>query len=97
MTGPWTHSLDVRYAVGVPFGRRRAEVTFDFLNLLNAFDSNNGRVEFAEFNTFVPIAFGGVDAATNKYIYRYNPAGTQLLLDDLRSRWQAQLGFRVRF
>ncbi|MFN2446566.1 MAG: carboxypeptidase regulatory-like domain-containing protein [Vicinamibacterales bacterium] len=95
--GPWVHSLDVRYAVGVPFGRRKAEVTFDLFNLLNAFDNTNGAVEYAEFNTFVPVSFGGVDAATNRYIYRFNPAGTQLLLDDLRSRWQAQLGLRLRF
>ena len=48
-----------------------------------------------------PIRFGGIDAASGKPIYDIAtlaaPTFTKFITDDLRSRWQAQLGARIRF
>jgi hypothetical protein len=75
-------------------------VTFDLLNLTNLIDKKNGQIDYASFNG-IAIGRADVDAATGKWAYtlsnevlgtvaRYNR-------DDLRSRWQGQVGFRLRF
>jgi len=82
--------------------RIKVEATMDVLNLLNLLDKNHGEVYYAAFNDILAVRFGGVDAATNKYIYDVSPLtastfGNGFTRDDLRSRWQAQWGLRVRF
>ena len=95
---PWTHTLDFRYALNIPVRSRELQVTFDILNLANLLDSSAGVVKFASFNEISPIEFRGVDAATGKPIYRllFN-SDRRFTIDDLRSRWQAQLGVRFSF
>ena len=101
---PFVHSLDFRAAVDVAIGRFRPEFTVDVLNLLNLFDRTLGIVEYTGFNdilvtttnpTGVAIESGG------KYNYRLSntalPGGARFSRDDLRSRWQAQIGMRLRF
>lgn len=100
---PWVNTLDFRFAANIPTGSRvKVEATMDVLNLLNLFDKNNGEVYYAAFNDILAVRFGGVDAATGKYIYDVSPLkastfGNGFTRDDLRSRWQAQWGLRVRF
>jgi hypothetical protein len=98
---PWTNTLDFRAAANIPFGRRKVELTMDVLNLLNLIDSSKGVVQFLANQSTTPIVFGGIDAGTGKPIYNIatitNPTFTRFITDDLRSRWQAQLGVRVRF
>ena len=95
---PAVHTLDFRAAVDVPIGRFRPEFTVDVLNMLNLFDSSNGQVYYAAFNDLV------VNTATvtsGKYNYTLasgaQPGAARFARDDLRSRWQAQLGLRLRF
>lgn len=97
---PWVNTLDFKAAVEVPIGRVRTEIELAILNLINLFDSKNGLIEYATFNG-LPVARGDVDASG---VYRYtldnrviNPSAQRFDRDDLRSRWQAQLGLRVRF
>ena len=84
----------------MPFGRYSGEITFDMLNMINLFNSDNGLVDFASFNG-LGVANGAVDPVTGKWIYTLNaitqPDQARYTRDDLRSRWQAQLGFRFRF
>jgi hypothetical protein len=98
--GPWTNSIDFRLAVDVPINRVQAQVTFDLQNLINLFDSSKGLVEYATFNQLQPIA-ATFNAATNTYTYSVNnvarPGGVRFSRDDLRSRWQGQIGLRLRF
>jgi hypothetical protein len=100
---PWTNSLDFRLALGVHFGsgRRRLELTADVLNLINLFSSSKGVFTFTGNQNIAPIQYGGIDAATGKPIYNIatlaSPTYTKFTTDDLRSRWQAQFGVRVRF
>jgi hypothetical protein len=100
--GPWTNSLDFGTAFRLPMGRYRGEITFNVQNLINSFDSGNGLVEFATFNGIAP-ASAVVDAATGRWVYTLNTivtapaANPRFSRDDLRSRWQGQLGFNFRF
>jgi hypothetical protein len=71
-------------------------------NLLNSFDSGNGLVQYATFNGIAP-ASAVVDPVTGKWNYTLNTIVTapatnpRFSWDDLRSRWQGQLGFNFRF
>jgi len=98
---PWTDTLDFRAALNVPFGRRKVELTFDVLNLLNLIDSDKGRFTFTSNQNIAPIQYGGLDTATGKPIYNIATIASstfrKFTTDDLRSRWQAQVGLRLRF
>jgi hypothetical protein len=95
---PWTNTLDFRAAVEVPVGRFRPEFTVDVLNLLNLFDSSAGQVLYAPFSD---LLVSTASETAGRYNYTLNavarPGGTRFTRDDLRSRWQAQLGLRLRF
>lgn len=96
---PWSNQLDFRFNVGLPFQRVKAEVTLDILNVLNLMNSAWGIQEYTTFNSIAPVtatlAGGQITAynisfLTGSSFRRYNR-------DDLRSRWQMQLGGRLRF
>ena len=95
---PWVNGLDFRAAVNVPIGRFRPEFTVDVLNLLNVFQSNNGQVEYAAFNDLLVTRAA---ETAGRYVYTLNsvalPGNARFTRDDLRSRWQAQLGLKLRF
>ncbi len=101
---PWQNQMDFRYALTIPFGgSRRAEVTADVFNFLNLLNKNWGWQYWAGFPGIAnPITYGGIDKTTGKEIFdmAYLNGSTYLgtfTRDDLRSRFQAQIGLRFRF
>ena len=98
---PFTNSMDVKAAVGLPIQRAKVELTFDVLNFLNLLNNEWGRYEFLDFQTLNSAAYRGVDPATGKAIYDIaslsSPSYRKFTIDNLRSRWQAQFGFRLRY
>jgi hypothetical protein len=98
---PWTNAVDLKVALNVPTARGvKLEFTADILNVLNLLNSDWGVFDLATFNDLNPIRFQ-TDTATGKYVYdlvTINGATFRKFdRDDLRSRWQGQLGLRVRF
>ena len=101
---PWSNQLDGRFAINVPTGgKTKAEITLDVFNVLNLLNKEWGWMYTAGFPGFASLVrYNGVDAATGKMKYDISTitsstfAGT-FYRDDLRSRWQAQLGARFRF
>src|SRR5262249_50455179 len=103
---PWNNQLDFRYAVDIPTGRKtQVQLTMDVLNLLNLMNKNWGWQYFPLFPSSSGnglLGYGGIDAATGKEILNLTTItapsfqGT-FQRDDLRSRWQAQWGARIRF
>lgn len=94
--GPRLTTLDARVAIGLPFKKTKAEVTVDILNLANLLDPLGGVFRYASFNDLVPVtatATGGVATGMNLL----GLATTDFFRSDLRSRWQIQLGGRVKF
>jgi hypothetical protein len=96
----WANQLDMKVAVKVPARRMNFEVTADLINVLNLIDSQSGVFDLASFGDLNPIRFT-LDAPTGKYVYDLAtinaPTYRKFDRDDLRSRWQAQFGLRVRF
>ncbi len=100
---PWTHQMDVRLGVNVPFGgTRRVELEFNVFNFLNMLNKDWGKVQSVAYNQNTDVRYGGIDAATGKMIYDIATISSstypgRFLVDDVRSRWQAQFGARFRF
>jgi hypothetical protein len=100
---PWTNTLDARINVQLPFRRVRTEITMDVLNLINLIDSGNGLYQYMSFgqlSLFQPIPTSVTATAPLRgYDISSIQASTfrKFLRDDLRSRWQVQLGARLRF
>ena len=104
---PWTNTFDGRVAVQLPFKRVKAEVTLDMLNLINLFNSDKGLFEYMSFgqlSLYTPISSANNTTVTpTQPLIGYNlssimaPTFRKFLRDDLRSRWQMQLGGRIRF
>jgi len=96
---PWTNGLDFHAAVNAGIGRFKPEFTFDILNLINLFDSSKGQVDYAAFHDLLVV--NATASTTGEYSYSVNsiarPGGVRYTRDDLRSRWQAQIGLRLRF
>jgi hypothetical protein len=100
---PWTNVVDGRFAVQLPYKKFKTEITLDVLNMINLFNSDKGLVRYASNNNIVqPSPVPSTPTLTNN-VTGYNigtlisPTFSRFLRDDLRSRWQMQLGARVRF
>jgi hypothetical protein len=98
---PWRHDIDLAVAQEISIAGTKLEITLDILNLSNLFDKNAGVKRYAAFSEVSPVDYIGIDAGTGKPIYRLqnvalNP-DNKFVVDDLRSRWQAKLGVRLRF
>jgi hypothetical protein len=100
---PWINTFDARLNVGLPFRRVKAEITMDLLNVLNLFDSGSGLVEYPNFNdllvvrpdlTTTPITYNLQNLFINGAL---QTPRQQFTRSDLLSRWQMQLGGRIRF
>lgn len=100
---PWTNTLDGRVAVALPFKKVKAEITLDALNLLNLLHSSWGQFQYASFNEITVIQPTPTSVTAINPFTGYNLSGltsptfTKFLRDDLRSRWQLQLGGRISF
>ncbi|HEX2456745.1 MAG TPA: carboxypeptidase regulatory-like domain-containing protein [Vicinamibacterales bacterium] len=107
---PWINTLDARVNVGLPFKRVKAEITWDILNVLNLLSRDSGLVKYANFNDLLAVRLGAtgvpiIDAngkpvynLTNLYVNgQVQTAEQQFTRADLLSRWQMQLGGRIRF
>jgi hypothetical protein len=97
--GPWTNNLDARINVGLPFKRVKAEITLDILNVLNLINKDNGQQRYATFNEIQPVTpvVSSGQITTYNIAFMTNSSFTKFQTDDLRSRWQMQLGGRIRF
>lgn len=97
---PWTDALDFRGALGIPVSKVKLEVTFDILNVLNLLNNEWGTVDFASFGDLNPIPAPTVDSQ-GRMVYNLATINGATYVkfdrDDLRSRWQGQLGLRLRF
>ena len=100
---PWTNRLDGRFAIQVPYKKYRTEITLDALNLINLFDSKKGIINYSSNNEILQPSLIPFNASATTATTGYNigtlvsPTFTRFNRDDLRSRWQLQLGVHVRF
>ena len=97
--GPWTNTLDLSSILGFSISGRKIEVRADVSNFLNLLNKEWGTVDFATFGDLAPIAI--TIAANGKMQYNLatitSPTYIKYDRDNIRSRFRAQLGARVRF
>ena len=94
----WRNYVDFRLAFGIPVGKTKVELIADVQNFLNLFDRNAGRVEEEFFPGLTPIRYNGQQDGKPVYQLLFNnPTFAKGSYQDLPSRYQAQLGARIRF
>ena len=97
--GPWTNSLDLSSILGFNVSGRKLELRADVTNFLNLLNKEWGTFDYATFGDLgaIPITI----AANGKMQYNLatitSPTYIKYDRDNIRSRWRAQLGARVRF
>lgn len=100
---PWTNTLDGKVAIQLPFRKVKAEITLDAQNLINLFDNKGGLFRYASFNQIqvinpVPTTVTATAPMTGYNLTTLTSASfNKFNRDDLRSRWQLQLGGRISF
>lgn len=98
---PWVNNVDIRFSQEIPglFKGNKGEVWLDVLNVGNLIDSDWGHIDEVPFPFARGIVeFGGIDAATGKYVYRFNTPDQLSRRDRIgESRWRLQLGVRYTF
>jgi hypothetical protein len=96
---PWSNQVDFRFNVALPFQRIKAEISLDILNVLNLLQSKWGIQEYATFNAISPVTPVLTSGQITGYNISFmtNSSFRKWQRDDLRSRWQMQLGGRIRF
>ncbi|OOW70636.1 Oar protein [Xanthomonas axonopodis pv. martyniicola] len=97
----WVNQFDLHIEQELPgfFDGNKAQIWVDVMNVGNLLNKKWGRVDEYAFPGFKGVAeYGGIDAATGKYVYRFNQPDAATIYDDKGiSRWALQLGFRYQF
>jgi hypothetical protein len=96
---PWTSQLDLRILQDFKIGKegKTFQVSLDFVNLGNLFNSSWGVRQYATTaGYFQPIS---VNYNNNSPVYQFDPSlqSTFTTSPDLPSRWQMQVGLRLIF
>ncbi|MEE7546039.1 TonB-dependent receptor [Xanthomonas sp. Kuri4-1] len=97
----WVNQFDLHIEQELPgfFAGNKAQIWLDVMNVGNLINKKWGRVEEYSFPGFKGVVeYGGIDAASGKYVYRFNEPDASTVYDDKGiSRWALQLGFRYQF
>ncbi len=103
-TSPWQQTIDLRFVQQIPLYRNvRAELYANLLNFWNLVDKNWGIQEEVPFSYKRRVASASYNAAGNgglgSWGYTFTSADTVPITvnDTPISRWQAQIGIRLRF
>ncbi len=95
---PWRNRVDFRLSFGIPLGKAKLELNADFENFLNLFGKDNGTTYDEFFPGLAPVRLTGYQGGKPVYQLLFNTATfTKGSYVDLASRWQAQIGARIRF
>jgi Carboxypeptidase regulatory-like domain len=95
---PWRNRVDFRLAFGIPAGKAKVELIADVENFLNLFGKDNGKTYDETFPGVAPIRLNGTQGGKPVYQLLFtSPTFNKGTFVDLASRWQAQIGARIRF
>jgi len=102
---PWNTQLDIRLTHQIKLKKKkngdwhRLDLTLDISNFLNLLNRNWGHQTFVpnvQNSSYQLLEFEGVENGEPTYQFK-NPSGKPWQVDQLASRWQAQLGLRYSF
>jgi hypothetical protein len=99
--GGWVNQFDIRVSQELPgfMDGHKSEIWVDVLNVGNLINKDWGQIEEMTFPFGRGVVeYGGIDAATGKYVYRFNNPDSLSIYDERGiSRWSVQIGFRYKF
>lgn len=105
----WVNNFDVRFSQELPgfFEGHKSQIYLDIMNIGNLINNDWGRVyDYGFFADKSVVTFAGIDRATGKYIYNFNPTRVEQAVpantngDGVNmgvSQWSLQVGFRYEF
>lgn len=99
----WVQTVDLKLTQTIPLYRTlEAEIFANLLNVGNLLNDKWGLVQELPFSYKRGTAGATFDAATNQYVYTFTPAtldNVPITTDgaSANSRWQVQVGMRIRF
>jgi outer membrane receptor for ferrienterochelin and colicin len=94
----YQHQVDLRFSQEVSLWRSvRAEFFCDILNFGNLLNDRWGRVHQVGFPYVLAVATANYDPKTNQYVYRFTSPPRPQPLQAAASRWQIQMGTRLKF
>ena len=99
-TEPWINQFDLRVVQQLhTFGRQRAEITLDILNVANLLNKDWGRREFIANETvnLLSVRSNTPDANGRVLMNQFAPTERSTSISNLMSRYQLQLGARYAF
>lgn len=76
-------------------GQGKFEITFDIINFANMLNKKWG-AHYGNINNLSPLTLEGVDKETHAAKFSYN-SGNKAIANDIFSRWNAQIGFKLLF
>jgi hypothetical protein len=98
---PWDQTVDLKFTQAIPLGYRdfRTELYVNIINFANLLKDDWGILEEVPFAYRRAVAATGFDPATGRYTYSFtNADGVPVVANDTpASRWQVQVGVRLRF
>jgi hypothetical protein len=100
---PFQHQFDMRIIqdvfANIGAKRHTLQVTLDVFNIGNLINASWGRQYFNNFNNYQLLNFVGFQQGTNIPTFRFDPVPNNLPynINQISSRWQAQLGLRYIF
>lgn len=98
---PWVNNFDLRISQKLPgfFKGHKSEIWLDVMNVGNLINEDWGRITYqSPYSDMRAVQFAGVDQATGKYKYNFNPNSVwNPAITDFESRWSLQLGVRYEF
>jgi hypothetical protein len=102
-TSLWVQTVDLKFTQVVPiFHGLQAEIFGNLLNVGNLINDHWGLLQELPFSYKRAVAGATYDAAANQYVYTFTPNTLNLVpttADGIsaNSRWQLQVGMRIRF
>ncbi len=97
---PWNHQLDAKFVYNLPLKRKNLQITLDVFNVLNLINRNWGELVFVPNvvnSSFNLLRFTGIENNQPTYQYTNNENTTPWVVDNVNSRWRAQLGIKYQF
>ncbi len=103
-TSPWTQTLDIKITQEIPLpytNRVKLEAFANCINFGNLLNKKWGLLEEVPFSYKRAVAGATLDTATNQYVYTFTSTTLNTVptvaRDTPESRWQVQIGAKLRF
>ncbi len=96
---PWSTTVDMKIAQNIKIKKGEFQITLDVFNLTNLLNSKWGNMYFVPntFNSTSSVGLNRINSGTSEPVFSFSTPGKPYVVDNINSRWQAQMGIRYSF